>query len=196
MLILLNLLESIIKLGLPMAGLSWFLFARMYNSGDVHRDADRKAIKSQLQSVRTKFKADKKVKVKDDTNAKAKLKSDIVFDKWMWFGSGFYGLAALWTFVIIEITDVFNFIFNNPGWAVLLADGVVSLVFDVLANQISNIVSAFVWFSFWDVGSIWLLVLIAYAGYWLGIEAARRETEFPVASWKEKLREFLQSLKS
>lgn len=195
MMFVLDFLESILKLGLPMAGLSWFLFSRLYNSGDVDRDADRKAIKSQVKSMRAAFKARKKSKQEKKIKT-GKSRAEIVYDKWMWFGSGFYGLAALWTFVIIEIADILNFIFNNPGWAVLFGDGLVSLLVNVLLNQIQNILAAFIWFSYWDVDSIWVLVLIAYAGYWVGVEVARREAELPVADWIEKIRLFLKSLSS
>lgn len=191
--LILDLLESILKLGLPMAGLSWFLFFQLYHSGHVDRGADRKAIKSQVKALRAGFKARAKTKVRDEVSSRKK--ADIVYDKWMWFGSGFYGLAALWTFVIIEITEIFNFIFGFPGWAVLFSDGVISLVVDLLINQIQNLVTAFVWFSFWDADSIWLWVLMAWLGYWVGVEAARRESEIPVAGWIEKLRVFFNTLK-
>lgn len=193
MLFFLDLLESILKLGLPMAGLSWFLFAQLYSSGEMARDADRKAIKSQVKSLRAAFKARKKTKEAKKSKT-SKSKAEIVHDKWMWFGSGFYGLAALWTFVIIELADIFNFIFNFPGWAVLFADGVINLLVNMFANQIENIVSAFVWFGYWDAYSIWIWVLIAYAGYWIGVEVARRESEIPVAGWIEKIRLFLKTL--
>lgn len=187
---LFDLLQSIVKLGLPMVLLSWFLFTQLYDKGDVDRGADRKAIKSTVKSLRAVFKARSKAKSVPPNKSHA----EIVYDKWMWFGSGFYGLAALWTFVIIEVTDVFNFIVNNPGWAVLLEDGVVSLLVNVLINQLQNLLAAFVWFSFWDADSILLWVLIAYAGYWVGVEMARREAEIPVADWLGKIRLFFKSL--
>lgn len=81
-----------------MAMLSWFLFAQLYDSGDMDRDADRKAIKSKLKSVKTN-----------------KSSGECIHESWMKFGSGFYGLAALWTFVAIEATDLFNFVFNFLG---------------------------------------------------------------------------------
>jgi len=32
------------------------------------------------------------------------------------FGGGFYGLIALLTFIIIELTQVVNFLFSITGW--------------------------------------------------------------------------------
>ena len=177
----LDVLASVFKLGLPLAGLSWFLFARLYLSGDIHRDADRKTIKTRVKSLRSTFKKQRK------------RQGDFVYDKWMWFGSGFYGLAALWTFVIIELSDLIGFVFNNPGWAALFADGLLSLAIEVLSNQLANVLSAFLWFGWWETDSVLFLVLIAWLGYWVGVEAARRGLQIPVALWLQKLREFVKS---
>jgi len=171
---------SIFKLGLPLAVLSWFLFFRIYNSGDMDREADRKAIKNHIKSLKATYKSNKKHKI------------NIVQDKWMRFGGGFYGLAALWTFLVIEITDAYNFTFHNPGTDVLFGDGMVSLIFEALSNQLENFISAFVWFGYWEVDSIVVLMLTAYAGYWLGIEVARRQSLLPIVPWIEKLRLLLK----
>lgn len=199
--LILDLLNAVFKLGLPLAGASWFLFDRMYGDGNLERSADRKALKLQMKSMKAALKSEKKKKEKkkekDGEEAvkvekKPRTHADIVFDKWMWFGSGFYGLAALWTFVIIELTDLYNFIFHFPGLSVLFGDGVMELIVNLLVNQLQNIVTAFVWFSFWDADSILLWVLVAYGGYWVGIEIARRELTVP-AAWVDRLRAILQS---
>lgn len=192
-------LNAVIKLGLPLAGASWFLFDRLYGDGNLERSADRKAIKLQMKSMKAALKSEKKKKKKekgDEEVAKIEKRprthADIIFDKWMWFGSGFYGLAALWSFVIIELTDLYNFIFHFPGLGVLFGDGVIELIVNLLVNQLQNIVTAFVWFSFWDADSILLWVLVAYGGYWAGIEIARRELTVPV-EWVDRMRAILQS---
>jgi len=171
---------SIIKLGLPVSVLSWIVFFQIYNRGDIDRTADRKAINSHIKALRATYKSKKKHKI------------NIVQDKWMRFGGGFYGLAALWTFLIIELTDAFNFIFHNPGTDALFGDGAASLLFEALSNQLENFISAFVWFSYWNVDSIVVLVLTAYAGYWLGIEVARRQSLTPVVPWIDKIRLLLK----
>lgn len=184
---ILDLLESIFKLGVPMAALSWFIFARLYSAGDMDRSADRKAIKQQMKSLASSLKTAKKAKTRRSSNP--------VFDKWMWFGGGFYGLAALWTFVVVEANEIFNFLFHNPGREVLFRDGLVGLFVDLVLNQIQNIVTAFVWFNFWETDSIVLLVLVAYAGYWTGVEIARREFEVPVSGAIDMARNTLGKLR-
>jgi hypothetical protein len=186
----LDILNAVFKLGLPMAGVSWFLFHRLYGQGNIDRSADRKAIKTHVQSLKANFKAEKKSRKQADTKL-PRSHADIVFDKWMWFGSGFYGLAALWTFAVIEVSDIFNFIFNFPGLGGLLSEGLIELIISMAINQVQNIVTAFVWFSFWDAHSIPLWVVIAYGGYWVGVEIARRELAVPV-TWIDRLRALLK----
>ncbi|MDP6413473.1 MAG: hypothetical protein QGG54_00280 [Gammaproteobacteria bacterium] len=118
----------------------------------------------------------------------------------MWFGSGFYGLAGLWTFAVIEIGQFFGFIFNFPGFSVLFGDGLIAFLVDLGLNQLSNVIQAFVWFSYWPSDSIIIWILVAYLGYWVGVELARRHVELPIDDWlqtvQNKLADFKQDTKS
>lgn len=201
--ILIDVFNAVIKLGLPLAGTSWLLFSRLYDQGDMDRNsAGRRAIKSQVKTLRATFKTAKKQRkgkpvVQDGEGAgdeqvaaiepSPRNPANLLYEKWMWFGSGFYGLAALWTFCIIELSDLYNFLFHFPGLAALFGDGVLSLILNILLNQLENLVTAFVWFGYWDADSVLLWVLVAYLGYWLGLEGARREYRAPVA-WVDQLR--------
>jgi hypothetical protein len=171
----LDLLQAIILLGVPMVALSWFLFSWLFSSGEIDRDDDHKVISTRLKKLK------KSVAKKESQN------TNYVYDKWMWFGSGFYGLAGLWTFAVIEIAQFFGFIFNFPGWAVLFEDGLIGFAVNLLINQLGNVISAFVWFSYWPADSIIIWVLIAYLGYWSGVEMARRNMQLPVDTWLQKL---------
>ena len=172
---LLDLLEALIKLGLPMVALSWFIFSWLYGSGEIDRDADRKAISARLKKMKKSF------------NKDATENPHFIFGKWMKFGGGFYGLAGLWTFAVIEILDFFRFVFYFPGIAQLLEDVIISFVVSFLINQFGNVISAFLWFSYWPAESILLWILIAYLGYWTGVELARRNVEIPIEQWLQKL---------
>lgn len=172
---LLDLIEAIIKLGVPLVVLSWFIFSWLYNEGEIDREDNFKAVSARVKSMKKTFEK------KEGKNA------NYVYDKWMWFGSGFYGLAGLWTFAVIEIGQFFSFIFDFPGFDALFGDGLISFVVDFLINQFGNIISAFIWFSYWDADSIIVWVLVAYLGYWAGVELARRKHELPVDEWLEKL---------
>ncbi len=166
-----DLLEAMVKLGLPLFLISWVLFSRLYDSGDIDRSGDRKADKAQLKAYN---KASKK-------KAKTGRKSFVDRVMWHWssFGGGFYGLAALWTFVVIEFQDLIGFIFNFPGLKALFEDGVISLLVSILVNQITNAVSALIWFSYWPAQSILIWVVAAYLSYWLGMDLAKRGYSIP-----------------
>jgi hypothetical protein len=95
----------------------------------------------------------------------------------MKFGGGFYGLAALYTFVIVEIADISAFLMNFPGLNVLLADGIIALLVNALINQIMNFVTAITWFIYWGDGSRVLEnMALAYAGYYAGMQLALHDT--------------------
>lgn len=172
---ILDLIEAFIKLGVPMVVLSWFIFSWLYSAGEIDRQANRKAISARIKKMKKSFEK------KEETNA------NYVYDKWMWFGSGFYGLAGLWSFAVIEISDMLSFIFNFPGLAIVFEDGITGFLVALALNQVGNIIAAFFWFGYWPAESTLAWVLVAYIGYWAGVEMARRGIELPIEEWLEKL---------
>lgn len=155
-------LSAAFKLGLPILALSWLLFSWLYRKGKLEIKAGRKETAENLKEM------------KKNSKGKGQGGQNYLYDKWMWFGSGFYGLAALWTFVVIEIADFAKFIFNFPGFASLFADGFFTVLVTILLNQIGNIISAFIWFNYWPDGSPVTWFIIAYLSYLAGIELAKR----------------------
>ena len=104
-----DILKAIIELGLPLALLSWLIFMRLFISGELDRQSDRKGIERGVKKIKASFKGERKRTFAE------KSKTDLVFEKWMYFGSGFYGLAALWTLVVIEVSELIGFVFNFSG---------------------------------------------------------------------------------
>ena len=183
MTLLLDLFTAALLLGLPMAVLSWFVFLWLFASGEISADGDRKTISSELKKAR------KKIARKERSNAR------YVYDKWMWFGGGFYGLAGLWTFALIEIGQLFGFILDFPGWSRLAEEGLAGFIIDFLINQLGNLLQGLVWFTWWPADSILLWLLVAYLGYWSGVELARRRMTLPIAlptQWRQRLSAMLR----
>ena len=173
---ILDIIEAAIKLGIPMVVLSWLIFSWLYRDGKLDRQAGRKDIAANVKQMKTSFKS------------KDKQKTNYVYDKWMWFGSGFYGLAALWTFIIVEISQFFSFLFNFPGFESLFGEGLFNFLVALALGQLGNIINAFIWFVYWsDDGSILVYFLVAYMGYWCGVELAKRGEEIPIGQWLNKL---------
>ena len=92
----------------------------------------------------------------------------------MLFGGGFYGLAILWTLLVIEFSELVGFLFNFDLQS-LMADGFVAMLLNLAVAQLANIVSALLWFGYWpDAGEAVIpWVFIAYMGYLYGIHLAR-----------------------
>lgn len=152
-----------VSLALPVTLLSWCLFDRLYAAGRLERGLDRKAFRSQLKRIRVESKKDR---------------SDFLNTRWMRFGGGFYGVAALWTFICMELTELAAFLQTFESFAILFEDGIWAVVVRFLVNQLVNFVLAFVWFTWWPgvagTASIFLWLVVAYAGYLTGLSLAQR----------------------
>ncbi len=153
--------------GLPVAVLTWYLFLRLYKAGKLDRSLGHKALKPELKAL------------KKQNKDKQTRSTHLLHNRWMRFGGGFYGLAGLWTFIVVEVKDTAGFVWDFPGFEALFADGVISLLADVLANQITNFVTAITWFVYWgkDGVGIPISMAVAYLSYLLGMHLARKDTE-------------------
>lgn len=172
-----DLLQAILLLGLPLAVASWFLFSWLFNNGDLDRELDSQALKSKIKNL-------KRSAISIEAG---RSKTRFVYDKWMWFGSGFYGLAGLWTFAVIEVTQFFAFIFNAGAWPEMFRDGPISFLIDFALNQLGNMLQGLVWFTWWPAESMLLWVLVAFLGYRLGLRGARQGVQLSVLSrWQAK----------
>lgn len=161
-----DLIRAIVMLGLPLVVLSWVVFSWLFVSGDISTQDDHEAITKKLKELK---KLDKSLR------RGVGGKKNFLLDKWMWFGSGFYGMAGFWTLIVIEISEVIG-LFMNPVLDVESSPrGIVEVVVDFFMNQLGNIIQAFVWFSYWPADSMLVWVLIAYLGYWLGVELAKHQ---------------------
>lgn len=192
---LLLIAEACLKLGIPVAVLSWLMFSWLHSEGKLNIAANRKDLASDLKQMKKTHKDEKVAQAKRRKKAKPSLKerlqklnfmqanesqgdqasdsANMIFDRWMWFGSGFYGLAALWTFIIVEVQDMLRFVFAFPGFAEIFKNGVIQAIIDLVMNQLMNILSAFIWFTYWSDGSLITWVLVAYLGYLAGLQVAK-----------------------
>ena len=150
---------AILELGLPVAVLAWWLFYRLYSRGELARNADRKALRRGLREIR---KATKK---------SAGAEVGILQKKWMKFGGGFYGVAALWTLIVMEVTGAVSTAMNPSVLLASLDKGVFSFVVDFLVNQFLTFVAALIWFTYWNSHSdaFFTWILAAYGGYLVGL---------------------------
>lgn len=159
-------LRATLELGLPVAALSWLLFYRLYSRGELARDADRKAISTSLKEIR---KATKQSKAPADS---------VLHSKWMKFGGGFYGTAALWTLIVIEASGVAGVLAHPSSLEAMFNNGFASFIAYWVSSQVSTFVQALVWFAWWPAkgGNSLVWGVVAYAAYIAGLNVARYET--------------------
>ena len=159
-------LRATLELGLPVAALSWLLFYRLYSRGELARDADRKAIRTSLKEIRK------------ETKKSQEHADSILHAKWMRFGGGFYGTAAVWTLFVIEASGVAAVIAHPSGIEAMFSNGAGRFIANWIGNQVSTLVQAALWFAWWpekgESPVVW--VLMAYAAYLAGLNIARYET--------------------
>ena len=76
----------------------------------------------------------------------------------------------------------------------MFKDGLIGFVVEVLINQFTTFVGAFMWFTYWpdENGGFIVWIAIAYAGYMLGLNLARQEipaaTNLMEVDWRSRLR--------
>lgn len=165
---------ALVLMGLPLACMSWFMFSWLYLRGDLDRDADPKALGKSLKSLK------KKRNKTDD-----RYGAGFLLEKWGWFGGGFYGLAGLWTFAVTEAVDIWQFVWGFDV-AALIERGPIGLLIDFLLNQLLNLLTALLWFTWWPADSMLVWILVAYLAYWGGIELARRQRGPELEQLREK----------
>jgi hypothetical protein len=158
-------LRAVLMLGLPMVVLSWLIFSWIFLSGEIDRAEKRDAIKAQVKKLKT-------LSSLDGNRGKRYL-----YDKWVWFGSGFYGLAGIWTLIVIELGELYGFLSNLSSFSGFGDISIVSLVVDFFIGQLGNLLQAFLWWGYWPADSILVWLGVAYLGYWIGVELARH-TQF------------------
>jgi hypothetical protein len=155
-------LEAIFKLGVPMLVLSGLVYAWLYREGKIEIQDNKKTRDASLKILKKNRKSEKKEH------------QNFFLDKWLWMGGGFYGLAALWTLMVVEVLDFVRLIINFSDFIALLNQGPGAVISSIITNQIANLLSAFLWFGYWADGLSLVWIAIAYIGYLLGIQVARR----------------------
>lgn len=161
-------LHAAVELGLPVAGLSWLLFYRLYSRGELARNADHKSIDASLKTIR---KAERESKETSDS---------LVHAKWMKFGGGFYGVAAAWTLIYIEVSGIIGVVLHPSIVLGTLNKGIGNFIAQKISGQVTTMVDAATWFAWWPQKGhnplAWFVV--AYVAYLVGLNLARHEIGF------------------
>ncbi|TNE66494.1 MAG: hypothetical protein EP335_03445 [Alphaproteobacteria bacterium] len=171
-------LLALFLIGIPLGLLSYFL-VRWSLAAEAHKPgSDDKSMKEWLKALKKRPKKERK-------------STNMVHDKWMRFGGGFYGCMSVFTYLYIEVKEVLQFIAGLAN----LADWLSKLGFDLLVqffiNSLMNFLKAILWFTYWpdEVGAdnpfVWLLA--AFVGYYVGSKLAWHEAagDVTLPDWKQ-----------
>lgn len=175
-------LDAIVELGLPVATLSWLLFYRLYSRGELDRGADHKTIRAGLKQIRKSAKR------------AGKAHDSILHHKWMRFGGGFYGVAAVWTLIVMEVSGIVSTLLHPQQLEAMFNGGIIGFVVNLLVNQFLTFMSALTWFTYWSNGhhDLFTQLAVAYGCYILGLNVARLEVpganRWVEMDWRAELR--------
>lgn len=169
-----EIIEAFLKAALPLGLLSFLLFRWSLKAGRLEASSDSKGFRAGMQAMKR--------------NRKSKTRNPL-HNKWMRFGGGFYGLVGLWTFLVIEAKEIYQFAQSYEGMDGMMDTfsnaSIADLGIRFLINSMMNFVSAIAWPGYWsDIirsQNIWVWVVAAYAGYWVGMKAARQQAKFVTA---------------
>ncbi|MFC4348696.1 hypothetical protein ACFO5Q_12655 [Kordiimonas lipolytica] len=168
--------------GVPVAVTAYLLIGWLIHNGRLQSFSSRKELDEHIKGIKQQ-KKERKKEQKKKKEAREK-ESDLAFRKWLQFGGGFYGTAALYTFVINEIGDIFRFLFkvlNIADWQIDWSLGgiinfLVTAFVEFLLNSLQNFLAAILWFMEWGEGDGGLRILMnfamAYVGYGIGSRLA------------------------
>ena len=149
-----ELILAILQLGAPIAILSGLLLRRLYDRGALSREDDF-----------------------DDLGGKIKPRgvTDFVESKWVMLGGGFYGAAALWTLIVMEIDQGFGLLSDLPWLIEELQRGIINLAITFFIEQLMTFIDAALWFLYWPSQSSFIAVwfVVAYFSYQIGARYAK-----------------------
>lgn len=157
--------EAILIAGLPVFLFSFFMVYFSYKKGYLSSDV----------SIKNAFNKNNHSSQLSRENKKNLL---FIHSKWVTFGGGFYGLIAVFTFLIIELLQIFNFWLNVTSWKDVTDLFSISALISMFVDSIINMVTAAVWFTYWpnklQSSHFILWVIIAYFSYRIGAEHAKK----------------------
>ena len=163
-----DVINALLTGGLPLFILSFAMLSWALHHGRL-TGATVKELQSNLEALR---------KAQKSKNSRQRI--DPATNKWLRFGGGFYGLVALYTWILVESGEVVGFV-SGLGDIVFNLElrELVGLLVRLFIESIMNFVVAISWPVYWlrEAKEPWLLLFVAYAGYWLGLQAAQRASE-------------------
>jgi len=97
--------------------------------------------------------------------------------KWARFGGGFYGIVAFFTYIVVEVLEVFRTIMNFGGFIDFIKQLDFNFIIQMFVQALMNFITAIAWPAYWmnriETHHVWIWFIMAYAGYWAGLKLAQ-----------------------
>ncbi len=177
-----QLLRALFQAFVPIAAMSFALTWWSVKRGYVSGGGTIKGLKSELKHISKAQSRDRKQQKKGrikEGNQEKSPKTDVLHKKWLKFGGGFYGVVAFYTYLVIEIQEIVDFVTAYSGFSGLLSNLGPSLLIRFFIESLKNFIAAFVWPATWlsTVPSKYIIIWLAAAwfGYQLGTQLALRQ---------------------
>lgn len=170
--ILTEAIQALIIVGLPIGLFTLAMIWWALHRGHLQKTEDFKGLEHEIKSM-TKNKNKKKQKSSPREN-----NSDFIHKKWMSFGGGFYGIVALFTWLVIEINEIVEMVSNLGGILKFLQSLNIGLIVHVFIEGFMNFIIAIIWPVYWikqiSTGQTWIWFIAAFAGYSIGMKLAHK----------------------
>lgn len=186
-----DIIRALLFAGVPVAAFTFLVLQWSIASGRLGRFDGSKDLEKQFKDHR---KAKKTAKAEAKAEAKRRKEageepgptepkkpffhkdagSDLLHNKVMFFGGGYYGTMALFAYFVIEVDEIFDFlgvVFSPGEWFENLG---FDLIIGFIINSFVNIGMAFAWFvslpKYVDIGNGWIWLAATYVGYMAGLK--------------------------
>ncbi|MCK0068084.1 hypothetical protein [Kordiimonas laminariae] len=180
--------EAFFLATIPVGIFSFFLLGWALKQGTLKHFETREELKAQMEQMKEEKKLKKEKGEKTDHG-------DFFINKWMTFGGGFYGIMAFFTYVVIELQEIWEFITDLSKIAYIFSNLGLDLLIQFLLNSLYNFIAAIIWFITWgrvieDHIVIWLAM--AYLGYYIGSKQVSQYSHHvwpALARWRDSTTE-------
>ena len=156
------------KLAFPVAAISFAMVWWAFHKGLLQEKEKFHALKKEIKAM---SKSAKKSKSKDGPDLHR------VHRKWLKFGGGFYGIVAMYTYMLVEWNEIVSFISGFGGFGAFIRNLGIDVIIRMFIEGLKNFITAVSWPIYWmgefDSDYIWLWLVISYAGYRLGMKLAQ-----------------------
>lgn len=117
---------------------------------------------------------DREIKAMGKLKGDERPRSNLVHEKWLKFGGGFYGVVGLITYAWVEAGEIMDLL---AGLRALVLQFDLGVLVNFFVDSFKNFITAIAWPAYWlsRVASSqpWLWFIAAYAGYWAGVRVAQ-----------------------